>query len=136
MKNCPKDDLVQLMFSWQDGALRKFLKPVPGHKGNYIFMGSPKGIAWTVDGVTLRTSDPVAVLTTSHGDRLRLLKSWRCKRKGKEYGARWVALRDNNGKKNYFQLEELAEKAFGQDWEKLKQQIQTNASYEVLGELF
>lgn len=110
---------------------------IPGFRG-YLMVIHPKEWQTSFDAVECRAKCPAGavVLSAADGNRVIAVKSWRCKKNGKEYGARWVALRGNNGKKKYFKLEELAAELFGERWLEVKRQIEAKASQEALGELF
>ena len=54
---------------------------------------------------------------------------------GKPYGAWWVALMDNSGKKKYFTLENLAAAVFGADWKEMKTAIAKEKLKSTLGDM-
>ena len=119
---------------------RKFprnVKRIPGFRGCYMVIATTD-FRTRFDALESATICPAgaSIVTTSRHDNLTTLKTWRCKKGGKEYGATWVSMRDNHGKKKYFQIEKLALEVFGPRWVEVKNQIKSKASQTALGELF
>lgn len=113
------------------------VKAIPGFSGCFmVITGKP----WRTghDSVECSCTCPAgaSVVTASRIGKLITLTPWRCKKAGKEYGAQWVAMRDDNGKKKHFRLNALALDLFGEDWRKVQNEIQDRASLAALGDLF
>lgn len=135
MKNCPKDDMMRMFIAQRGKNGLDTLRPVKGFRGYYMYL-STKPVKIRLDGIILESPHNVAVIATSNGDCVRLLKPWRAKKNGKPYGAWRVALQDNNGKRKYFKLHALSNLVFADKWIEANQQMEINASQEALGELF
>ena len=135
MKNAPKNGMMKLVVQRRGPNGLRNLRPIRGFSGCYLAISS-KPFRWSVDNVHLESEDNIVVISTSNGDGFRLSKPWRKKYNGKPYGAKWVALMADTGRKKYFKLEDLAQKVFGERWDEVKQQIEAEASKDILGELF
>lgn len=113
------------------------VKAIPKFKGCYMVI-STKPFRTRFDAKESTTVCPAgaSIVTTSRHDNLITLKTWRCKKKGKEYGAEWVSMQNNQGKKKYFKLNKLAKELFGTEWTKVKNKIEANASQTTLEDLY
>lgn len=134
MKERPKKLLLEAIVAQRGERGLDSLRPVPGFPG-YFMAISTKPFRWQVDGTTLESADPVAVLTTSKVDRIQLLAPWRNKYRGKPYGGAWVALRGPDGKRHQVRVEKLAEETFGPLWQRTKEEIANKAFQSTLQEL-
>lgn len=113
----------------------KTIKPIPGFSGNFIHIHA-KPLAWKLDGETLRDDSPITIYTTSNPDKVTMLTPWQCKKDGELYGAKWVGLTSDEGKRKYFRIEKLAQDLFGKDWETVKANHEKENTKAALGGLF
>lgn len=112
-------------------------RKVPGFNGYFIVIHhSPGRTTFDAKSSTAEFPPGASILSTFSHDGVKLVKSWKQKKNGIEYGSMWVSMQNNNGKRKYFKLEELALEIFGERWLQVKSEIQTNASHSSLGELF
>lgn len=112
-------------------------RAIPGFHGYLVVIHpSPWKTSFDAPGCSASCPAGAVVLSAADGNRVLAIRPWRYKKQGKEYGAKWVALRDNNGNKKHFKLEKLALELFGDKWLELKKEIEALASQNVLEELF
>lgn len=115
----------------------KRARVIPGFHGYLMaFRSTPWVTAYDSPSCCVRCPAGLVVLSAANGNRVTILRPWRYKQDGEEYGAIWVALRGDDGKKKHFRLEVLAKELFGDDWKALKCQFEAKTFQGDLGELY